>query len=202
MEDELLGDLDAPDEVHIRSSRILTEVEKNAVYYAGGFLAKKLLKKHLSKPNFHSCLKELIADDASEISSLEGASTWLQHTNRGGLCKLSQLGYKLFCTIEEKTYGILDEKFKNKCSSTTDQICDVVADDQEIQDLWSVVAFDIIVVDEEGPESTKLLTDVVREWIIMRGHSLRGNYMEEYMKKKKEKDKMKSLRKTLKTKSK
>ena len=186
----------------VQRERSLTDVEKNAIYYAGGFVAKKLLKKYASKPDFKECLAELVAEK-DEALSLDCA-TWLEHTDRGGLCKLSKLGFRFFSAIEVKTYGILDGKFKNKDSSTTDDICRLVADDDEVQDLWSVIAFDITIASNSTSSSTAasaLLRDVICEWIVMRGHSLRGKYMDDFKKKKKEKDKAKALRKTLKRKS-
>ena len=201
VEEQLLRSKPATATACLDDGRVLTEVEKNAVYYAGGFVANKLLKKYLKKHTLHDCLKELVSDDSTETVDVDGASRWLEHVDRGGLCKLSQLGYKLFCAIEEKTYGILDANFKNKSTVTTDEICKLAASDQAVQNLWSVIAFDLIVMDGDSSESPKLLEDIIREWVIMRGHSLRGKYMEEYRRKKKEKDKKKSLRKTLKRKS-
>ncbi len=57
----------------------------------------------------------------------------------------------------------------------TDEICMVTIKDADVLLVWSIISIDLF---EES--EAKLLQRIVTEWVTMKGHSLRGKYMEEY----------------------
>ena len=119
--------------------------------------------------------------DYSAVS--ECASQWQRTTDRGGLFKLSDLGLQLFCSIERNSYKFLKNNFSRKSKASTGDICESSIEDPDTQYIWSVISND------------ELLRRIITEWVVMRGHSLRGKYMDDYRKEQREK---KALRKSLK----
>ena len=167
--------------------RELTAVEKNAIYYAGGFIIRKVSKVYANNHLFKECLEGLMDSDYSAVS--ECASQWQRTTDRGGLFKLSDLGLQLFCSIERNSYKFLKNNFSRKSKASTEDICESSIEDPDTQYIWSVISMDVMVGRDE------LLRRIITEWVVMRGHSLRGKYMDDYRKEQREK---KALRKSLK----
>ena len=59
-------------------------------------------------------------------------------------------------------------------------ICDVIAD-PKVELSWTILSSDIDDEDEAG----KLLQEIVKLWVTIRGFSLTSNWMEQYKRKKK-----------------
>ena len=83
---------------------------------------------------------------------------------------------------------------RSQVEETKDKlICDVIAD-PKVELSWTILSSDIDDEDEAG----KLLQEIVKLWVTIRGFSLTSNWMEQYKRKKQTTTKKaKSLRKSL-----
>ena len=181
--------------------RCLDPIERNAVRYASGFIVRKVLRKYSKAKSSEAerwveCLKEMIKNDSGmeaseedeDTSSFEEyTKTWLQATDRGGLCHVSDDTFRLFEEIEIVIYKKLKKCIAGEQVSLSVMI-DSAMEDEDILYLWSIIADGFV----------ELLKVMVQEWIILRGHSLRSHFMEVHKKATKEATKgKKSLRKEL-----
>lgn len=191
--------------------RRLEPVEKNAIRYAAGYVIRKLMNKYKSVQTevgtvFSECLREMVYDstDLQEGEDIYADSfesytaTWLQKTDRGGLKHVTEESYWLFCEIELLVY---DELKKNLTVAGVREKMSVVASltslttaDSDVQYIWSVIS-------TRSEHTQGLLAAIIQEWIILRGHSLRNSFMEQYKRLVGETKREKSLRKELKRKS-
>ena len=72
-----------------------------------------------------------------------------------------------------------------------------VASDSDIQFVWSIVSN---MEDEDDLISQQLLASILKEWVVLRGHSICSHFMEEYKRLHAQTKKKKSLRRELKRK--
>ena len=114
--EKLFGD--KPDVVDALTSatdaRELTAVEEDAIYYAAGYVVRKLLKKFERKDSskaqcFVEALLNMLGDDPSSNSECtssyaEYVSVWIQCTDCGGLMHISLDTFRCFKFIELATY--------------------------------------------------------------------------------------------------
>ncbi len=160
--------------------RTLTRVEENAVRYTAGFVLRKLLCKYRKQKSSHAgefveCLQSLVMTDSEESHDQPDLSdTWLEKVDRGGLYKITGMGHRLFREIELASYKLLEQNFSQKSKTTTDEICQVVLEDSDVQFLWAIMAVDVSVENERY-----LLLAIVQQWVLVRGHSLHHKHMEQ-----------------------
>lgn len=192
-----------------KPQRILSDVDKNAIRYAAGFVVRKLRRKFNKTTNSYSscilnCLNHIICDPTDldhperedvEVEDFEAyTKIWLQKTNRGGLLNITSDSFALFWDIEMVVYDKLLESFAGEKQSVAELTASTVKV-YNIQFIWSVVSN--MEEDDDEVQAQHLLSCIVEEWIVLRGHSLCNHYMEQY-KRAVEETKKKSLRKELK----
>lgn len=176
----------------------LTSDEHNALRYSAGFVMASLAKKYDATGSSH--LVRWIKDQ-SEVSSAPTSSfyqftkAWVEKVNRGGLFLVNDSLYDVFYSLEIH----LSEYLKTALSSQgldKSKIVPLLCEDNEVQFLWSVLTFDL----DEG-SSEKVLEDVVKLWITIRGFSYASALIEEYKRITGALQRTKSLRKELKKQS-
>ena len=130
---------------------------------------------------FVECLQCLVMTDTEDIMESHDqpdlSDTWLEKVDRGGLYKITGMGYRLFREIELASYSLLAQNFSHKSKTTTDDISQVVLKDSDVQFLWAIIAVDVSVENEKD-----LLLAIVQQWVLIRGHSLRHKHMEQHKK--------------------
>lgn len=187
--------------------RRLQAVELNAIRYVAGFVVRKLIKKYAKDrggETFRDCLRTMIYDEsdlqlAKDIDSdsfEEYTRLWLCKTDRGGLTHVNDASFWLFQEIELVVYSRLKGCYSGEEQSVA-SIVEFAIKDEDITYIWSLIAASMI----NERQFQQLLTVIVNEWVILRGHSLRNVFMERYKRLvSDEKRSKKSLRKELKRK--
>ena len=95
-------------------TRELTVVEENTIFYAGGYVLRKIMSKYRGgndekEAALVSTLTSMIGDTSSleaTSSCLDYVKAWTKQVDRGGLIHMSDDAYRLFCTIENITYRL------------------------------------------------------------------------------------------------
>ena len=179
----------------------LSLVEQNAVRYAAGFVVRKLLKKHHRNESpaanaCGSCLKEMTAEDNPDCSQTGSFNDyrriWISMTDRGGLTHVNNLTFSIFIEFEKLVQSKLLSSFHGELSVS--KMTEEIAEDNDIKFLWSLQAT-CITSDKLEKE---LLNELIKEWVVLRGHSLTNKYLEMYKSNiKKSLSKKKGLRKQL-----
>ena len=98
-----------------------------------------------------------------------------------------------FKEVELKSYPLLEKSIKTSQTIASEQIIMLLCEDPDIQHFWEILAMDMS--DRDGH---KLLMEIVKEWVAMRGHSIGKKMMEDYKVATKASTKKRSLRKELK----
>ena len=187
-------------QVKLRTRSIPTDLEKNAVRYAAGFVVRKVFHKYAKRKSarahdFVDCLESMKNTEMDDMEPTSKRSkTWIETTDRGGLCHINNCAYGLFESIERICYPILMENFDNQVQRSVQTIAHTIAENTDVQHLWSTVAMDT-------SDDKELLVEMIEEWVNMRGHSIRSKTLNNYKQQKKEKKKKsgkKALRKELK----
>ena len=158
--------------------REYTAVEENAIYYTGGYVLRKLMKKYRGSDNdmgaaLVSALHKMIGEDTSSIectaSYLDYVKTWTTQNDRGGLIHISNDTFRFFCAVEKITYELI------KSGSTKDNVIGQVTSDPTVCFFW-----DLIVDELKESWSKQLLQDVVTLWFTIRGFSVSSKLLEKY----------------------
>lgn len=174
--------------------------EENAVRYASGYVAMKLLKKIEKMAGrrareYRECLSHM-ANTGDDTSFYGYTLQWITSVNRGGLFVVNETSYHFFKSLEVKTQELLPQHLTGTASTSKDDLIKRIVDDDSVQSQWSGVAVDI----REEEAANDLLQMVVDMWVTMRGFAATSVWMEEYKRaKNKTVQKAKSLRKQLQT---
>lgn len=158
-------------------ARKYTVIEENAIYYAAGYVLRKLTKKyHEADGEKETTLLSTVTSMIGDSSSFEATSsyvdyvkTWTQQVDRGGLTHVTDDTYRLFCSIETITYELLSQGAKK------DTIISSVMGDKTVCFHWYLLVGDL---KEEW--SSQLLLDVVTLWFTLRGFSITSKVLETY----------------------
>ena len=168
-----------PSPAYTSEKKQLTIDEHNALRYTAGFVMASLSKRYAST----GCLLlERWVKNQSEVDNAPIATSsffqftkeWVDRVNRGGLFVVNNALYDVFHSLEV----LLSEHLKNiPTSHGLDQskVVSLLCEDNEVQFLWSTISFDL---DEET--SQRILMDIVKLWITLRGFSYASALVEEY----------------------
>lgn len=163
------------------SLREFSVIEENAIYYAAGFVIRKLLKKYMQYANdkamaFVGTLLVLIGEDVGENVSdtstyLEYIKIWTNNTDRGGLRHVTDDTYRCFLVIESIVYNIL------KRGGLKEEVFSEVVSSENVRFHWEVAT-----TEEINDYTLELLHEVVNLWFTVRGFSIASRLLEEYKK--------------------
>jgi len=166
-------------------TRVLTDIEKNAVRYTAGFVIHKLQERYkkVKTKEGKECLAALhnigSKMKSSELGEQEHCSSrWIKIVNRGGLCFVEDAVYDFFVTIEiivdAKLSEILHHSGKG-IELVNKENLSWVCKDEDVQCVWSSISSSI----EEDLASQTLLKDIVHMWVTIRGNSKTRQIKEE-----------------------
>ena len=153
-------------------------IEKNAIYYAAGYVVRWTLKKFKTADDdrgaaITSALLSMIGEDAESVEAtatyLNYIKTWTLKSDRGGLIHVSNDCFRFFCAVEDITYEKLE-----KGSSRAEFITELM-DHQTVQFYWDVIAGGL-----EEDWSSYLLHEIATLWFTIRGFTVPGRLLEEY----------------------
>ena len=125
------------------STRQLSQIEENAIYYAAGYVVYKLINKHRQSTEERAvkivgALLSMVGQDAvgdipqDTSSYLDYVKTWTCTNDRGDLRHVSDDTYRCFVAIEMITYRLIaagEQKEK--------VMCEVVCD-ENVKFLWEI----------------------------------------------------------------
>ena len=113
-----------------------------------------------------------MAVNGEESDFLSYTTKWSLLIDRGGLFEINDSTFMFFKAIEVE----VRTKFEGSDLGRNELIAEVASDDT-VQFLWTIVSIDI--TDEEA--AVKLLADVIGLWVTIRGFSIAGAWMEQYV---------------------
>ena len=169
--------------------------EENAVRYASGYVAMKLLKhyktgKGTKDRQYVDCLSNM-AVSGDDQSYYAYTKEWTSKANRGGLFEVNDTCFLFFRSVELRTQLCLPQLLSGQ--STKEAIIKSTMEDDDVQFHWCMLSVDI---DDEYTQ--ELLQEVISKWVHIRGFAMASSWLEDYkMASGKTVKKSKSLRKRL-----
>ena len=176
----------------------LSTEEDNAVRYASGFVAMKLVRKYRkmsteTAAHFVECLANM-ASSGDESSYYLYTLEWLTNIDRGGLFYVSDTTFSFFKAVKVKTQELLPQHLISKPKASKEKLLKDVWEDDDVQFWWSMLAIDI----KNESEADELLHEIVSLWVTIGGFTVTSFWLEQYqIVQNKTVKKSKSLRKTL-----
>ena len=169
----------------------LIKDEMNALRYASGYVARKLLKKYenehsrkklgIKAEQFEECLCNMaVAYDETDFTKC--TSEWIRRIDRGGLFPVNDITLTFFVAVEKVTRQNLPHQYcKEKDESTCikQSVIKAITEDDDVQFYWTLISQDI----EKEDHAIELLLDIADMWVKIRGFSLASSWLEEYKEK-------------------
>lgn len=161
----------------ILEQREFDEIEENAIYYAAGYIIRKLIWKYEKtsiedSKLFINALWDMIGEDCY---SVEATSTyndyvkiWIKAQDRGGLQHVSNDTFNCFKAIEVITYQLIERGYEKE------YVTSQAYSDPNILFYWELIS------DLKQEKSMILLHDVIELWFTVRGFTLTNRLFEEY----------------------
>ena len=160
------------------SPRELTVIEENAIYYAAGYVVRKLINRYRKNDDrksreFLDALYDMLGEDQGNVeaysSFMDYVKVWTQTTDRGGLMHVSLDTFRCFSAIELVIYELI------KKGRSREEVVGEALNDESVKLLWMLIA-DL----PNEVESFELLNDIVSLWYTLRGFSVAGKFFEEF----------------------
>ena len=159
--------------------RELTVVEENAIYYAAGYVVRKVLKKYCWADDERGAalagmLNGMIGEAAhSSVDAtdnyLDYVKTWTVEIDRGKLIHVTNDTYTFFRALEEAIYEMLQEGIsKHEAISR-------VMGNPVVDFYWNIIADDL-----KREWSCQLLSEISTLWFTIRGFSVASKLLEDY----------------------
>ena len=158
-------------------------IEENAIYYASGFVIRKLLKKYMQYANdkamtFVSILPTMVGEDTGEkltdnCTYLDYIKTWTKSTDRGGLCHVTDDTYRFFLAVESQLHKFL------KRGELKEEVLSQIVSNENVRFLWEIATTEL---SDDEKHSLELLHEVVNLWFTIRGFSVTSHLLEQYKK--------------------
>ena len=152
--------------------------ELNAMRYACGYVALKVLKKYEKKkdhPECEMCLGNMaVTGETNDFTSY--TSEWFEKINRGGLFPINDETLTFFIAVEKVTRTYLPKYCSNNYENTKDMLVNIISEDADVQFYWTLLSQDI----DNEDEAIKLLEEIVIMWVTVRGFSLASTWLEQY----------------------
>ena len=178
----------------------LTVEEDNAVQYAGGYVAMKLLNKYKDHSSgiaveYVDCLSNM-ACSGQESSFHDYAMEWIARVDRGKLFYINHPTFSFFKAIEIKTQELIPLHLTAKAHKPSkNDMIKAIMQDSDVDFWWSMLAIDI---STSAHAAAELLAEIVDMWVTTRGFALVSFWLEQYKGAQKASvKKSKSLRKKL-----
>ena len=153
--------------------------------FAAGYAVCILLQKHRksSQPlsaDFVSWLMHMLEGSPLDIeddeSSENCAAGWVNISNRGGLFILCHGAYWLFRDVELLLWLFVEKVNTSEACLDDKMAIECIVADESIQFTWSKM--DVVI--SKPSDSTLLLSEIVQNWITLRGFSYASSILEAY----------------------
>ncbi len=160
----------------------LTSDEENILRYVAGYIPFKLLNRYENDISLSDGIIECLsamAVNGEDGSLLEYTTKWIGLVNRGGLFEVNDTAYTFFREIETKIRKKLLMAFNRKTSDQDlrESIIVSVASDDNVQFYWTILSADI----ENETCATEVLKQIIGAWLTVRGFSIAGAWLEQYL---------------------
>ena len=154
--------------------------EENAIRYASGYVAMKLVKRYKKEGSkkaaqFVECLSNM-AVNGDDSSFYAYTKEWVNTVDRGGLFPINESTFLFFREVECKTQQCLPAHLVGCSQSASKDLNQQIFDDVDIQFYWSMLTADI----EEEQYALELLHAIIQLWITIRGFAMTSSWMESY----------------------
>ena len=157
----------------------LDERETNALRYVAAYVCRHLRRKLEQsngprKEEMILCLMTLTKGGEFE-EGLGTSEEWTELVDRGGLWRVRENTFHLFCAIEEVIQLQLKSLPKQSTFKIKEVITAVTADD-DVKFYWLIVAADF----EDADVHDELLYKIIELYLTVRGHSYCSMWLEHY----------------------
>ena len=154
----------------------LSYEERNALYYAAGFIPRALSKKiqrsnHPRKQDIQLCLAELTDDDGVT----DECQDWVNQLDRGGLNHVSSNMYMLIAAMELQLQSLLKQTINQSNSNTMEKATSILMSNDDVLFHWSLTS-----AAWEADLEQALFPMIVDLWVTMRGFSFVSAWVEQY----------------------
>lgn len=163
---------------------VLTSDEENILRYVAGYVPFKLLnqyEKNLSSESADGIIECLsaMAVNGEESDLLQYTTKWIDLVNRGGLFEINDTTYVFFREVEIKVRKKLFMAFNRTTvdRDLKDSIISTIASDDNVQFYWTILSVDI----ETEALAIKVLKQIIGTWLTVRGFSIAGTWLEQYL---------------------
>ena len=159
----------------------LTDEEENIIRYAAGYVPFALLKKHKKIPQQKAPFLPSVSVDWrwEDTSFLEYRKHWIKDVNRGGLFELNDDGYLLFREIKLATRNDLAITLLSPSQAAESEKKETI-----ISRALSIPAilrhWELLTADFDSECMRELLEAIVEKWLVIRGFSIAGHWLELY----------------------
>ena len=162
---------------------VLSEDELNVIRYVSGYVARQCLRKYEKKvkstkvkdpklelyEQYIVCLGEMAVEgEGGDV--LEYTRKWIDKINRGGLFPVNNNSFDLFTEVEKCVRVYLPKYLKKKSGKDLfyNSVHEKVIASEDVQFYWTLLSQDV----DDPDGSINLLTDIVKLWVTIRGHSM------------------------------
>ena len=156
-----------------RAPTTMMSDEENAIRYASGYVAMKLLKhyktgKGAKARQYVDCLSNMavVGDDQSYYAYTK---EWTSKASRGGLFDINDTCFLFFRSVELKTQLCLPQLLNQQ--STKEAVMKSIEEDDDVQFHWCMLSVDI---DDEHTQ--ELLKHIIEQWVRMRGFAMASSW--------------------------
>ena len=161
-------------------SPALTTTEANALRYAAGYVCRNVtgkLKRAKSSNNQElvDCISRLTKIDDEECGHAE---EWTKLVNRGGLWKLREPTFKVFCAFEEETRHLLKDILLERSHGMKEKLVTQLISSEEVQFYWSIAAADFDTDNEDT--CNEVLKHLAEMYITIRWFAFASAWTESY----------------------
>lgn len=122
------------------------------------------------------CLMELVKE-RSTSEACETDEEWTKKIDRGGLWRVKETTFQLFCAIEYQVRAHL-KVLKNPLPPAKADVIKHITNDDDVQFYWLIASADFEIDDQETHDT--LLNKIVELFLTVRGFSMAGVWMEKY----------------------
>lgn len=164
----------------------LTYDERNAIWYVGGYVLRKIQMEMNSEDNAKEILEGLMdGDETGENEDSDNATLemsheqWLASINRGGLTKCSNDFYEYLLTVEQRMQKLLFEMETNSSLGNPKEQIEIITSDELVQQSW-IHALRREPMSTQHQLETLIQTKVISLYLKIRAFAFTKKKIEQY----------------------
>ena len=187
-----------PSEAAVTAS--ISPTEANALRYAAGYICRQLQNKLRRRGRYPDeeliiCLAQLVRDDR-EDGECGMAGEWTELVSRGGLWKVRETTFQVFCALEEEVRSSLHALVVEPTQNHKDKLISRLVSSEDVQFYWCIATADFDIGDEKT--HSELLKYIIDLFVTVGGFAVASSWIEKHKQfEKRSTQRLKSLRKKL-----